>query len=69
MKLDLFVQSLWDQLNITNKTKKNYVGAYNRYLKSNIGSSQISDIKKAQLVDILSTLSPQTKYQVLRSVS
>ena len=65
MQLDFFVQSLWDQLNITNKTKKNYIGAYRRNLSPMLGSLNLSEISKHQLIDAMSTLSPQSKYQTL----
>lgn len=65
MKLDLFVDSLWDQLNITSKTKKNYVGAYNRYLKPTLGKLQLSEISKFQLIETMAPLPQQSKYQTL----
>ena len=65
MQLDQFVQSLWGQLNIRNKTKKNYVGAYTRNLRPTLGSSDIKEITKNQLIDAMSKLSPQSKYQTL----
>lgn len=65
MKLDIFVESLWDQLDITKKTKKNYQNAYERNLKSELGSLNIDDISKAKLIDIMSNLTPQSKYQTL----
>lgn len=65
MKLDLFVDSLWDQLNITNKTKKNYIGAYSRYIAPDLGNSEIRFITKAQLIEATANLTPQTKYQAV----
>lgn len=65
MQLSIFVDSLWDQLNITSKTKKNYVGAYTRYLQPNLGKMQLSEITKVQLIDAMSSLSQQSKYQTL----
>ena len=65
LKLDLFVNSLWDQLNITNKTRKNYVGAYARYLKPSLGNLHIKEITKLQIIDALSSLPQQSKYQTL----
>ena len=65
LQLNTFVDSLWDQLNITNKTKSNYFGAYNRYLKPALGSININEISKVQLIDAMSALPPQSKYQTL----
>ncbi len=65
MKLDLFVDSLWNQLNITNKTKKNYIGAYSRYIAPDLGSSEIRFITKAQLIEATANLTPQTRYQAV----
>lgn len=65
MQLDLFVDSLWNQLNITEKTKKNYLGAYTRCLQPKIGQREIKTISKSELIDAMSLLTPQTKYQVL----
>lgn len=65
MQLNIFVQSLWDQLNITNKTKKNYVGAYSRNLKPTLGLVPLREISKLHLIDAMSNLSPQSKYQTL----
>ena len=65
MQLNLFVESLWDQLNITSKTKKNYVGAYTRYLQPNLGTMQLGEITKVQLIDAMSLLPQQSKYQTL----
>lgn len=65
MKLDIFVESLWDQLHITKKTKKNYQGAYLRNLGPHLGTFEINKITKIQLIDTLSTLTPQSKYQAL----
>ena len=65
MQLNIFADSIWDKLNITIKTKKNYLGAFDRYLRNQIGSSQIEKLSKSQLIDALSTLSPQTRYQTL----
>ncbi len=65
MKLDLFVDSLWNQLNITNKTKKNYIGAYSRYIAPDLGNSEIRFITKAQLIEATANLTPQTRYQAV----
>lgn len=65
MKLDLFVDSLWNQLNITNKTKKNYIGAYSRYIAPDLGNTEIRFITKAQLIEATANLTPQTRYQAV----
>ena len=65
MQLNIFVDSLWDQLNITKKTKKNYQGAYRRYVANKVGKQSIELISKVQLIDLLSVLPQQSKYQTL----
>lgn len=65
MQLNIFADSIWDQLNITIKTKKNYLGAFDRYLRDQIGFIEIEKLSKSQLIDALSALSPQTRYQTL----
>ena len=65
MKLDLFVDSLWNQLNITNKTKKNYIGAYSRYIAPDLGNTENRFITKAQLIEATANLTPQTRYQAV----
>lgn len=65
MQLNIFVDSLWDQLNVTKKTKKNYQGAYRRYVEPFVGDASIELITKVQLINVLSTLPPQSKYQTL----
>lgn len=65
MQTNIFVQSLWDQLNITQKTKKNYRGAYQRNLMQSIGDKNLKSISKSELIDAISNLTPQSKYQSL----
>lgn len=63
MNVDTFATSLWSQLEITNKTLKNYKGAYNRNLQSAIGSLELNQVTKHQLITAFSVLPPQTRYQ------
>ena len=63
--MNIFVDSLWDQLNITLKTKKNYQGAYCRNLQPLFGNMDLAQISKADLVNSLSKLTQQSKYQTL----
>ena len=63
--MNIFVDSLWDQLNITLKTKKNYQGAYSRNLQPLFGNMDLAQISKADLVNSLSKLTQQSKYQTL----
>jgi len=63
--LDTFTESLWPHLSVTNKTKQNYQGAYRRYVKGPIGSLELSQITKGQVVELLAILPPQSRYQTL----
>ena len=63
MNVSTFATSLWPQLEITNKTRKNYVGAYLRNLDPIIGKTRIEDVKKQSLMEALSVLPSQSRYQ------
>ena len=63
MNVSTFATSLWPQLEITNKTRKNYIGAYLRGLDSYIGSTPIQNVKKQTLIEALATLPSQSRYQ------
>lgn len=65
MLLDTFTESLWPHLSVTSKTKQNYQGAYRRYVKGPIGSLELSEITKGQVVELLAILPPQSRYQTL----
>jgi integrase len=57
------VAALWPQLEITSKTLSNYQGAYVRNLALAIVDLQVEDVTKNMLIDSLSLLPPQTRYQ------
>lgn len=63
MKVNDFVNALWAQLEITNKTLKNYRGAYSRNLESVIGPLDLSLVSKNLLIDTFAALPAQTRYQ------
>ena len=65
MRTDDFVAMLWSQLLVTDKTLHNYVGAYARYLHAGIGEMEIALVGKNQLINLLSVLPAQTRYQTL----
>ena len=65
MRTDDFVAMLWPQLLVTDKTLHNYVGAYARYLHAGIGDMEIALVEKNQLINLLSVLPAQTRYQTL----
>lgn len=65
LKLDLFAVNLILQLPITDKTRKNYLGAYRRYLKIPIGDLNLTEITKQDIVNAIALLPEQTKYQTL----
>jgi len=63
--LDVFATSIFPYLEITEKTRKNYQGAYSRYLAGSIGRMNLNEITKTDILDSLSKLPPQTRYQTL----
>lgn len=65
MVTDEFVASLWSQLLVTGKTLRNYMGAYSRYLRAGIGGLEISSVGKNHLINLLTVLPAQTRYQTL----
>ena len=65
MVLNSFASSLWPHLEITQKTRRNYVGAYMRHLLHPLGSRELEEITKFDLIQALQTLPPQTRYQTL----
>ena len=65
MVLNTFADSLWPYLQITTKTRNNYVGAYQRYLSTPLGKSELEFISTFQIMECLDPLTPQTKYQTL----
>ena len=65
MNVDTFTASLWPTLALTKVSRKNYEGAYRRYLSPQVGQKEIAEVSKNDLVTALATLPPQTKYQTL----
>lgn len=65
MLLDIFARSIWPSLEVTEKTRKNYLGAYERHLSRSIGQQDLKLISKADILASLDALPPQTKYQTL----
>lgn len=63
MNVSTFATSLWPQLEITNKTRTNYIGAFTRYLEPIIGRSPINEVKKQTIIEALSVLPSQSRYQ------
>lgn len=63
MNVSTFATALWPQLEITNKTRQNYIGAYLRNLDPVIGKTRIQDVNKQSLIEALSVLPSQTRYQ------
>ena len=65
MNTDLFANSIWPQLNITLKTRCDYISEYQRNLYPVIGDHSLSMITKKQIIESISTLPPQTAYKTL----
>ena len=63
MNVNTFAASLWPQLEITPKTRSNYIGAYTRNLEQIVGMHPIESVTKQMLIDALSVLPSQTRYQ------
>jgi hypothetical protein len=65
MVLDAFALSLWPHLQVTHKTRRNYLGAYQRYLAQPLGNKHLDEITKFDLIQAIQALPAQTKYQTL----
>jgi integrase len=63
LNVSTFATSLWPQLEITNKTRKNYIGVYARNLDPFIGKIPINIVKKQTIIEALALLPSQTRYQ------
>lgn len=68
LRLEVFALSIWQLLNVTPKTLKNYTGSFNRNLAPKIGSMRISKISRKDIVEATALLSPQSKYQALMTL-
>lgn len=65
MTLNEFTQFLLPQLPVTAKTLSNYEGAYRINIAPKVGNHQLEQVSRADLMDALAPLSPQTRYQTL----
>lgn len=63
LNVSTFATALWPQLEITNKTRQNYIGSYLRNLDPAIGRISINEVKKQLLIETLSVLPAQSRYQ------
>ena len=63
MNTSTFVDEVYPHLPVTKKTLVNYRSAYNKNLHHRIGSKYLCEITKADLVNALAPLPPQTRYQ------
>jgi len=65
MDLNTFTQALMPTLAITTKTRQNYESAYRCNIGPKVGSKELNQISKSELVEALALLPPQTRYQAL----
>lgn len=65
MNFDLFANSIWQQLDITAKTRADYISEYQRNLYPVIGDHSLAMITKKQVIETISLLPPQTAYKTL----
>lgn len=65
MLTDEFVEAVIPRLDIRIKTKKNYLGAYRKNLRATIGSKDLTQVSKAEIMSCLDLLPAQTRYQTL----
>ena len=65
MDLDVLANLVLPVMRITKKTRKNYQGAYSRYLAPKIGASDITHLTSDDFSNALVGLPAQTAYQAL----
>ena len=65
MNFDLFANSIWQQLDITAKTRADYISEYQRNLFYAIGNHSLAMITKKQIIEAIAILPPQTAYKTL----
>lgn len=65
MLTDKFIESVIPILDVRDKTKKNYLGAYRKNLKASIGQKEIAHVTKFDIIKCLDPLPAQTRYQTL----
>lgn len=65
MNFDLFANSIWHQLDITAKTRADYISEYKRNLSPAIGDHSLAMITKKQVIETIALLPPQTAYKTL----
>ena len=65
MDLDVFANLVWPQLEITPKTRVDYISEYTRNLLPTIGHMALGSITKRQIAESIATLPPQTAYKTL----
>ena len=68
MNLSNFTDNLLPVLPITNKTRTNYLSAYNVNIRPKLGAKPLCEITKNDLVEALATLTPQTRYATLMAL-
>lgn len=65
MNFDLFANSIWQQLDITAKTRADYISEYQRNLYPAIGNHSLAMITKKQIIESIALLPAQTAYKTL----
>ena len=65
LNTDLFASSIWPQLDITFKTRSDYISHYQRNLYPLIGDHSLSLITKKEIIEAIALLPPQTAYKTL----
>ena len=68
MILSAFADALWPQLEITDKTRSDYISNFQCYFSYNIGKLNIESITRREIIDAISFLPPQTAYKSLMVV-
>lgn len=63
MKTRVFANLLWNELAISQKTRRNYSGVFKLYIDPRVGNKQLCKITKNDILNLLAGLPQQTKYQ------
>ena len=65
MNLSTFADAIWPQLDITAKTRSDYIYNFRRNFQFNIGAIEIGAITRREIIEVISILPPQTAYKSL----
>lgn len=68
LKLSSLAFIAFTNLDVTKKTQSNYAGAFRRYIQPRLGEKSVEEIQSQDILEALTGLNPQTRYQTLMTL-